>query len=121
MKADNRMLRSILLAWALSQVFTAVAHPESRPQCSSYQQCNDAGTKALRAGNVDQAIALFELQAGYAELADIKLGHVDMGKGKEPAYSLGIIAYNNLAVAQMQKGDYLMARLWCRQALDWDK
>ncbi len=44
-----------------------------------------------------------------------------MGEGKKPAYTLGINAYNNLTVAYMQKGDYLMARLWCHQSLRWDK
>ncbi|MBI1750743.1 MAG: hypothetical protein HY234_08695 [Acidobacteria bacterium] len=79
------------------------------------------GTKALQAGKTNAAVQLFELQAGYAEIADIEQGHVDVGPGKTPSYTLGINAYNNLAVAYMHKGDYLRARLWCHVALNWDK
>jgi hypothetical protein len=116
----NRTLRTALIAVVLAPALSA-ANPQPKWQCASYQKCDEAGTRALRTGDVDRAIGLFELQAGYAELADIELGHTIVGEGKEPAYPLGTLAYNNLAVANMQKGDYLKARLWCQQALKWDR
>ena len=76
------------------------------------------GTKALATGDVGAAIQQFSLQAGYAELADIDLGHA---RGKNPSYPLAIIAYNNLALAFAVKGDYLRAKLWSLVALRWDK
>lgn len=114
-------LRIFVPACLLFLVISSAAQNESKAQCSSYQRCNDLGTKALQAGKTDAAIQLFELQAGYAEIADIEQGHADYGPGKTPSYTLGINAYNNLAVAYMHKGDYLRARLWCRVTLYWDK
>lgn len=99
----------------------SLAQSDWKPDCTDYKQCNVEGTKALQQGQITLAIRLFKLQAGYAEIADIEKGHVDMGPGKTPMYSLGNLAANNLTVAYMRKRNYIQARLWCREVLRWDK
>ena len=89
------------------------ARPQDEPSCSTYQKCNELGTAALQHGRVDEAIKLFEQQAGFAELADIE-------RQRSPG-KLALTAYNNLAVAYMAKHDYLRARTWALVALDYDK
>ena len=74
----------------------------------------------MRRNQIDRAIHLFETEAAYAETADIKEGHADVGPGKTPSYPLGAIAQNDLALAYIAKGDYLQARLWCQEALGSD-
>ncbi len=80
---------------------------QSRPFCSSDSDCNQRGTAALNRGETDKAIQLFERQAAFAEVAEIN----------RQQKSLAVAAYNNLALAYMQKGDYLWARAWTHVAL----
>jgi hypothetical protein len=110
----------VMVCLALLAVSVA-AQEDTKDPCSSYQQCSEMGTKELKAGKIDEAIVLFKWQGTLAEEADIRQGHVNIGPGKKPVYSLGILAYNNLALAYMHKGDLLEARAWCNVALRWDK
>jgi hypothetical protein len=117
----KRAFRVIVLIGVLIAPVSSGAQDDKKDPCTSYQQCDNLGTKALQSGKADAAIELFELQAKYAEIADVQQGHVDAGPGKTPSYTLGILAYNNLAVANSRKRDFLQARLWCRVVLRWDK
>lgn len=96
------------------------AQERSIAACRSYKQCSAAGTNALRKGKIDAAIRWFKLQAAYAEAADVRLSHASRGPG-ETLYPLAILAYNNLALANMRKGNYIFARIWCHQTLFWEK
>jgi hypothetical protein len=110
-----------VLSCLLLLVTLAVAHEESKDPCSTYQQCSDKGARALEAGKFDDAISLFKLQAILAEVADVDHIQENTIAGKKRSYPLRVLAYNNLAAAYMNKGNYLVARLWCHVALHWDK
>ncbi len=114
-------MKTVVTTWLfVCSVLFLNAQKDELP-CPDYQQCERAGNEALKNGKTKRAIELFQLQAGHAELADIDLGHVSVVPGNTPIYKLGIQAYNNLAAAEMRRGDYLMAREWCRVTLRWDK
>jgi hypothetical protein len=102
-------------------VVSVVAQDEINNPCFTYQQCSEMGTKDLKAGKIDEAIRLFKLQGTFAEVADIEQGDLDVSQGKTRSYSLRVLAYNNLTVAYMRKGNNLVARLWCHVALRWEK
>jgi tetratricopeptide (TPR) repeat protein len=92
---------------------------EDQSLCHTYASCNQRGTTALRQGRIDEAIQLFEKQAAFGEIADIK--RQSKSGNAPPAYELALAAYNNLAIAYAKKGDYLRARAWTLVALRWDK
>jgi hypothetical protein len=76
------------------------------------------GTAALQAGRPDEAIRLFEQQATLAELADIER-QTKSPQVQSPC-KLSVTAYNNLAVAYLEKKDYLQARSWALVAAHCD-
>jgi hypothetical protein len=76
-------------------------------KCRTAAACNSIGTKAFKDGKVDEAITIFLQQAFLAELAGLKDKAV-------------LVAYNNLALAHMRKGDDFHALAWTRLALELD-
>ncbi len=94
--------------------------PNPKIYCSTYQRCEELGKKKLRAGLPGAAIPYFELQAKFAELADMAEGRAELGTGKTASYTLAISAYNNLALTYLHEHDYLLARAWCKVALKQD-
>lgn len=99
-----------LAASSLINTLVSLAGAQSpaavKPSCNSADQCNAQGTSALRRGEWDEAIRLFEGQVGYAEDAHDK--------------SASLLAYNNLTTAFLQKKDFLRALAWVQVALRTD-
>lgn len=111
----------IVAVSCLSSTVSSQAASQEGPSCRTYANCNERGTTALRQGHVDEAIHLFEQQAGLAELADIDRQSKLPDPLLHSPYKLALTAYNNLAVAYLDKRDYLRARSWALVALRWDK
>jgi hypothetical protein len=69
-------LRAVVLSIVATAYLPLAAsgqtQPQDGPSCSTYASCNELGTTALRHGRLDEAIGLFEQQAGLAELADVE-------------------------------------------------
>jgi hypothetical protein len=91
--------------------------PDGPSSCKTYSRCNELGTTALRQGHLDIAIALFEQQAGLAEIADIGRQVRSRDVLPHSPCKLALTAYNNLAVAYSDKHDYPRARSWALVAL----
>jgi len=78
----------------------------SRPVCRDARDCNVAGTRALGSGQMAAAEAAFEAQVRFAwcegDTAEL------------------VLAYNNLALLALRRGEPLQARLWADLALELD-
>jgi hypothetical protein len=75
----------------------------------------------LKSGHFDAAIHLFEQQAAFAEVADIDRQTSSKEALFHSPYKISLTAYNNLALAHLEKHDYFWARAWALVALMWDK
>jgi hypothetical protein len=119
-------LRAVVLSIVATAYLPLAAsgqtQPQDGPSCSTYASCNELGTTALRHGRLDEAIGLFEQQAGLAELADVECQtKIARRSAALAACKLVLTAYNNLAVAYSDKQDYLRARSWALVATGRDE
>ena len=119
-------LRSLVLfvfaLWCLSLSASGEAgSQEGGPPCLTYASCNERGTAALRHGRSDAAIQFFEQQAALAELADIGRQSKSRNILLHSPCKLALTAYNNLAVAYLNKHDYFQAHSWALVAMHCDK
>ena len=76
-------------------------------QCSTPAECNTLGTKVLKDGRADDAITVFLREVFLAE---------STGAQNEAV----LLAYNNLALAHLRKGEDLPALAWTKLALGKD-
>lgn len=83
-------------------VLVLLPHAARADDCASASACNTSGSKHLAAGRIEAAIEDFQWQAGWAEETD--------------ATDDDVLAFNNLALAEMKRGKPLMARAWLREA-----
>lgn len=81
--------------------------------CGSTAQCNRLGTEALRAGQHEQAVQLFERQVDFAETA---LREAAADADTAALQHAREIAVNNAALTWLRAGDCLRARAWLEAA-----
>ena len=103
----NRIWVCRLGAIGLLTLFLATQGFAESEKCRTAAACNSIGTKALKNGKVDEAIAIFRNEVFLAETS-------------EASNEVILLAYNNLALAHMRKGEDLFALAWTRLALEMD-
>lgn len=104
----NRISTPAGLALLLLAAGLAPAPPlfADEPTCEATADCNQKGTAAYKAKKYQEAIGLFGDQLAYAEEAE------------DPKQQL--VALNNLALANLKKGEALEARAWLHLATEID-
>jgi tetratricopeptide (TPR) repeat protein len=100
------MNKPTLGALLAASLFVPGAYAGELSDCTTVAACNQQGTAAYKAKNYDVAIGHFENQIDFAERAeDVKAQ---------------LMAFNNLALAHLKKGEPLRAKAWLEQAADTD-
>lgn len=100
------MKKPALGALLATSLLVPGAYAGDLSDCTTVAACNQQGTAAYKAKNYDVAIGHFENQIDFAERAEDEKAQ--------------LLAFNNLALAHLKKGEPLRAKAWLEEAAEID-